>query len=66
MTSSDVVSALWDDRQLAEYLRLPERTPAQWRYRSRGPRWLKVGRHVRYRKSDVDAWLEQQAQGGAA
>lgn len=29
-----------------------------------GPRWSKVGRHVRYRWSDIEKWLDQQAKGG--
>jgi predicted DNA-binding transcriptional regulator AlpA len=38
-----------------------------WAERSRwqggGPRFIRVGRHVRYRKSDVVAWIEQQPAG---
>ncbi|MCD2263266.1 hypothetical protein K3888_11210 [Dietzia aurantiaca] len=30
---------------------------AQWRYRGQGPRFIKEGRWVRYRRSDVDAWI---------
>ena len=33
---------------------------AQWRYLGRGPRFIKLGRNIRYRTSDVDAWLDQQ------
>lgn len=45
------------DRDLADELGIPERTPGQWRYLGRGPAFIKVGRHVRYRRADVDAWL---------
>ncbi len=31
---------------------------AQWRYQGLGPRFIKAGRLVRYRRSDVHAWLE--------
>lgn len=41
----------------AEY-KIPERTLAQWRYQGRGPRYAKLGGHVRYRRSDVDAWRD--------
>jgi excisionase family DNA binding protein len=47
--------------ELAEELRLPVQTIYAWRYKGAGPRSLKVGRHVRYRRSDVDQWLEDQA-----
>jgi excisionase family DNA binding protein len=43
--------------EVAEHLGIPERTLIQWRYLGVGPRYLKIGRHVRYRWSDVDEWL---------
>jgi hypothetical protein len=33
----------------------------RWRHRGEGPRGYRVGRHVRYRRSSVEAWLEEQA-----
>ena len=32
-----------------------------WRHRGEGPRGYRVGRHVRYRRSSVEAWLEEHA-----
>ena len=29
-----------------------------WRVQGRGPKYIKVGRFVRYRESDLDAWLD--------
>ena len=46
---------------LADYLGLPVRTVYSWRHRGSGPRGIKVGRHVRYRRTDVDDWLEKLA-----
>lgn len=46
---------------LADFLGVPEATLTQWRYLRRGPRWSKVGRYVRYRWSDVEKWLDEQA-----
>jgi excisionase family DNA binding protein len=43
---------------LAEYLGLTETTIRQWRWMGKGPRWVKVGRHVRYPQADTDAWLD--------
>lgn len=42
---------------LAAELDVPERTLAQWRYHGRGPAFVRVGRHIRYRRGDVNAWL---------
>ena len=42
---------------LAAELGLPVRTLEMWRYRGTGPRFVKIGRHVRYRRPDVDRWL---------
>lgn len=47
--------------EVATYLGVPEKTLTQWRYLKTGPRWSKVGRHVRYRWADVEKWLDEQA-----
>ncbi|MEU7913457.1 helix-turn-helix transcriptional regulator [Microbispora bryophytorum] len=52
--------------ELSEYLAVPEKTLTQWRWLGTGPRWSKVGRHVRYRWTDIERWLDQQARGGSA
>lgn len=47
--------------QVAAALGLSHRTLAAWRSTRRNPLpWVKVGSRVRYRKADVDAWLESQ------
>ena len=43
---------------LATYLGVPVKTLYQWRHKGIGPRGLRVGRHLRYRRKDIDAWLE--------
>jgi len=45
---------------------IPEQTVYQWRHHGKGPRSIKVGRHVRYLVSDVDTWLAAQADRPAA
>ncbi len=40
---------------------MPLATVYRWRTRGGGPRGVKVGRHVRYRDADVEAWLEKHA-----
>jgi predicted DNA-binding transcriptional regulator AlpA len=46
-------------QQLADRYGLPVKTPAQWASKGTGPRYARIGRHVRYRLSDVIAWEEQ-------
>jgi excisionase family DNA binding protein len=45
-------------RETAEFLKLREQTLACMACQGRGPAYIKCGRAVRYRKSDLDAWLE--------
>ena len=54
-------SALATIDEIAEYLGVPVPTLYQWRYKKTGPRGSKVGRHVRYRWSDVEKWLDEQS-----
>jgi excisionase family DNA binding protein len=67
MTKSTMASAGGDGPQelvrlltpseLSEMLGVPVATLYSWRYHGRGPAAVRVGRHLRYRLSDVDAWL---------
>ncbi|GLW51199.1 hypothetical protein Stsp02_68600 [Streptomyces sp. NBRC 14336] len=47
--------------EVAAYLGVPVKTLYQWKYRGVGPNVHKVGRHLRYRWHEVDAWLNAQA-----
>lgn len=47
--------------EVAEYLQVPVSTLHIWRTRKTGPRASRVGRHLRYRWSDVERWLDQRA-----
>lgn len=49
---------LWEPEQTAQFLKRPKKTLENWRATSFGPKFLKVGRRVMYRKTDVLAWLE--------
>jgi predicted DNA-binding transcriptional regulator AlpA len=49
--------------QLAAELDIPIKTLYQWRYRGTGPRAHRIGKHVRYRRRDIEAWLATQADG---
>jgi len=50
---------LIDVQQLADYLDVPVKTLYAWRYRREGPPGFRVGRHLRYRCSDIQRWIEQ-------
>ncbi len=43
--------------EAAEFLGIRPETLCRWRLRGEGPRWLKNGRWVRYRRADVMAYL---------
>lgn len=45
-------------KDLAEREGVPVATVYRWNSDGTGPRYLKVGRHVRYRLADVLAWEE--------
>ncbi|WP_005036566.1 helix-turn-helix transcriptional regulator [Holophaga foetida] len=49
--------ALLDSLHAAGVLNVSVLTLADWRCKGTGPAFLKVGRCVRYRRSDLEAWL---------
>ena len=46
-----------------DYTGIPVGTLSKWRYQNRGPSFLRAGRMIRYRRADVDKWLEANAVG---
>lgn len=56
MSPNDLLST----SEVATLCRVSESTVRHWRHHSEGPLGFRVGRRVRYRRSDVDAWLEAQ------
>jgi excisionase family DNA binding protein len=49
-------------QELAEYLDVPVATVYAWRYHRQGPPGLRVGRHLRYRRIDINEWIEQRTE----
>jgi len=47
-------------QEAAKSLRVPEGTMRYWRHKGSGPRSFKVGRHVRYWRTDLILWLTDQ------
>ena len=45
--------------EAAARLSLRPQTLAAWSSQSRGPRYMKLGKSVRYRQSDLDAFMEE-------
>lgn len=52
---------LLNQRELAEYLGKSTAWCERARWAGEGPRFIKLGRHVRYRADDVAAWIEENA-----
>ena len=50
--------ALLREAQAAEFLSLSVRTLQAWRVRGYGPRFCAAGRAIRYRRSELIAWIE--------
>ena len=42
---------------VAELLGVPVSTLANWRCAGHGPPYVRIGRHVRYRRADVEHWV---------
>jgi excisionase family DNA binding protein len=47
--------------EVSQFLGVPVATLYRWRYRGEGPTGYRIGRHVRYRRAAVEAWIEIQA-----
>jgi excisionase family DNA binding protein len=56
MTQADELLTL---QEVAAWLKVPATTLYQWRYQGEGPRGMRVGRYVRYRRSDVEAFIQE-------
>ena len=54
MTDNDRLLSAED---LAAFLDVPIKTLYMWRYRGEGPVGFRIGRHIRYRWSDVEQWI---------
>lgn len=58
MTNDDWLAT---PKEVAERLRYTTEGLSQMRYKGNGPKYIKLGgRAVRYRWSDVEAWLDEQ------
>lgn len=58
--SVESLEKLFTVDEYCEWLGISKGAAAQDRYMGRGPKFIKFGKQVRYRESDVQAWLDQQ------
>ena len=59
MPADDV---LLTEAEVAEMLRVSQRTVRRWRNEGTGPPALRIGRRIRYRRSAVETWLDRRDQ----
>lgn len=50
--------ALLNEVQAAQFLNLSVRTLQAWRLKAVGPRHVRAGRAIRYRRRDLIAWID--------
>nr|WP_042184391.1 helix-turn-helix domain-containing protein [Kibdelosporangium sp. MJ126-NF4]CEL16267.1 hypothetical protein [Kibdelosporangium sp. MJ126-NF4]CTQ94191.1 hypothetical protein [Kibdelosporangium sp. MJ126-NF4] len=51
---------LWGPEEVGQFLKVPTQTVYQWRSRGYGPTGTKVGKHVRYVRTEVIEWFYAQ------
>lgn len=56
-----MITEIFTTPEAASYLRLAKPTLERFRTSGDGPRYCKLGGAVRYRRSDLDAWLESRS-----
>jgi excisionase family DNA binding protein len=56
-----VTGEWFSPEELAAWLGVPRSSVYEWRYRRTGPPGVKVGKHVRFRRVDVERWLTERA-----
>lgn len=57
-------STLMRPHETAATLQVSIRTLEYWRAHGDGPKFVRVGRHVRYRLDDISAWLDERSSTG--
>jgi predicted DNA-binding transcriptional regulator AlpA len=57
-THTITLPQLWNQKVLAAYLGKSTAWCERARWAGDGPRFIKLGRHVRYKADDVLAWIE--------
>ena len=50
------MSDLMTAEDVSKRTKIPIRTLSQWRYLGKGPAYIRLGNHVRYRPEAIDEW----------
>lgn len=58
MTHAAVVTDLLTPKEAGAFLRISEGTLASWRSLRTGPAYCLVGRLVRYRRAELESWMQ--------
>jgi excisionase family DNA binding protein len=53
-----MITEILNTREAADYVRLGKPTMERFRISGEGPVFVKLGGAVRYRKTDLDSWIE--------
>lgn len=51
---------MWTPEDVSHFLGVPVTTLYRWRYLGTGPTASRIGRHLRYLREDVEAWVREQ------
>lgn len=57
---AQVITPHFTPQTLAERVGVPVKTIYIWRTQGKGPKGFRVGKYVRYRVEDVEAWENEQ------
>jgi len=50
-------TGLWNEHEVAAFLKISVASVRRWRTLRTGPKFVKIGAAVRYRRGDVESWL---------
>ncbi|MDB4963442.1 MAG: phage transcriptional regulator AlpA [Myxococcales bacterium] len=59
----DPVPEFLDEKRFCTVLGISPVTATKWRAKAKGPPFIRVGRLIRYRRTDVDSWLASRTVG---
>lgn len=57
-TQTPIPDRLLTAREAAEFLQVPLRTLYSWRVEGTAPPAYRLGKHLRFRRGDLDAWVD--------
>lgn len=65
MADVNLAQTLLTETDVSRHLRVSLAAVRKWRVMNRGPQFVKIGPLVRYRQTDIDAWLTSLPVGGS-